>query len=208
MSIVQEKPHGAMLRHELSVLSGQWFWYLALGLLEIVLGTLAFGAPLLATFATVALLGGLLVVGGVVQILGAFWARRWSGFFALLFSGVLYLTVGVLSLDHPDKFAEGLTLMIAAFLVAGGLFRLVAAVAVRFPSWGWLALNGGVTLLLGLLIWRSWPASGLQVIGLFVGIELIFNGWTWVMLALGLRRLSGRIHLKEHDTTVRSGVSS
>ena len=208
MSIVQDRPHGAMLRHELSVLSGQWFWYLALGLLQIVLGTVALGAPLMATFATVALLAGLLIAGGAIQILGAFWARRWSGFFALLLSGVLYLTVGVLSLDHPDKFAEGLTLMIAAFLVAGGLFRVVAAVSIRFPNWGWLALNGLVTMFLGLFIWRSWPSSGLQVIGLFVGIELIFNGWTWVMLAMGLRRLSVKIHSKGHDTTVKSGHTS
>jgi uncharacterized membrane protein HdeD (DUF308 family) len=69
-----------------------------------------------------------------------------------------------------------------------GVFRIVFALSERFAGWPWVLLNGAVTLMLGFLIYKQWPASGLWVIGLFVGIELIFNGWAWVMLALGLRR--------------------
>jgi uncharacterized membrane protein HdeD (DUF308 family) len=61
-----------------------------------------------------------------------------------------------------------------------------------FPEWRWLLLNGAVTLLLGFLIWKQWPFSGLWVIGLFIGIDLIFTGWAWVMLSLTARRLTSQ----------------
>jgi uncharacterized membrane protein HdeD (DUF308 family) len=54
-------------------------------------------------------------------------------------------------------------------------------------------LNGAITLFLGLIINRQLPEASLWVIGLFVGIEMIFNGWAWVMLSLGLRRVGKAI---------------
>jgi uncharacterized membrane protein HdeD (DUF308 family) len=59
----------------------------------------------------------------------------------------------------------------------------------QFPHWGWVLFGGVLNLLLGILIWWGWPASALWVIGLFVGIDMIYNGWTWVVLALSLKRL-------------------
>jgi len=55
--------------------------------------------------------------------------------------------------------------------------------------WGWSLASGIISVMLGVMIYRQWPASGLWVIGMFVGIELIFNGWTWIMLSMGLRAL-------------------
>ena len=78
--------------------------------------------------------------------------------------------------------------MIAALFLVSGVGRMLYAVAARFHDWGWALLGGLVTFLLGLMIWQSWPVSGLWVIGTFVGIDLIFRGWAWVSLALHLRR--------------------
>jgi uncharacterized membrane protein HdeD (DUF308 family) len=78
-------------------------------------------------------------------------------------------------------------LILAIFLIFAGIFRIVFALAERFTGWGWVLLNGAVTLLLGLLVYKQWPASGLWVIGLFIGIEMIFNGWAWVMLSFSLK---------------------
>ena len=83
-------------------------------------------------------------------------------------------------------------MVVAAFLVVAGLFRIVAALSLRLPNWGWQLLRGFVTLLLGVLIYRAWPFSGLWVIGLFVGIEMIFYGWAWIMLALEVRAVGKR----------------
>ena len=144
---------------------------------------------MLATMATVVLIGWLLLVGGIVEAGHAFWRKKWSGFFVDLLTGILYMVVGFMIVANPVATAETLTLLIALFLMFGGVFRIVAALAVRFPHWGWLVLHGAVNLLLGIAIWRQWPWSGLWVIGLFVGIDLIFNGWSLVMLGLAAKRL-------------------
>jgi uncharacterized membrane protein HdeD (DUF308 family) len=88
-----------------------------------------------------------------------------------------------------------LTLLVAIGLLAGGILRIILSVVERFDGWGWMLLNGVVSLLLGLAIWRQWPLSGLWVVGLFVGIEMLCSGLSWVMLGLALRSTpKGALH--------------
>jgi uncharacterized membrane protein HdeD (DUF308 family) len=190
MSIHSMRTAKDPLRHELNVVQRSWVWFLILGIVLILTGMIALRAEVLTTLTTVKVLSVLLLIGGVAQVLGAFWARRWSGFFALLLLGILYLVLGIVTLEHPVQFATELTLVIALFLVVGGAFRIVASLMLRFPNWGWLLVHGVATFLLGMLIWRHCPDAGLRVIGIFVGIELIFNGCTWVILALALRSIT------------------
>jgi uncharacterized membrane protein HdeD (DUF308 family) len=176
-------------RHELEAIRGQWVWLMALGIVLIVVGTLAIGAPLHASLATALTIGALLLVGGSAQLVGSFWTRDWSGFFLMFLMGVLYIVVGLLFLEQPISALEALTLLLACALIVSGIFRIVGSLMSRFPQWGWVFVGGVINLLLGILIWRQWPVTGLWVIGLFVGIDMIFNGWTWVMLALRLKSL-------------------
>jgi uncharacterized membrane protein HdeD (DUF308 family) len=166
-----------------------WGWYLVFGIALIIIGTIALGSALLMTIASVFFFGWLLIVGGVMEIVHAFWHKRWAGFFLDLLTGILYVVAGWMIMSNPKESALLLTLVIAMFLVFEGVFRIVAALAVRYPHWGWLLLNGVISLLLGVMIWRQWPYSGLWVIGLFVGIEMLLNGWSLVMLSLAGRNL-------------------
>jgi uncharacterized membrane protein HdeD (DUF308 family) len=166
-----------------------WGWLLAWGVALIVIGLLAIGFSFSATLGTVVAFGFLAMVGGVAEILGSFWARQWGGLVLKLLAGVLYIVVGMLMLAHPVGAAAGLTLMIAAALMISGLLRIIVAVMHRFSGWPWVVLNGVITLVLGVMIWRQWPESALWVIGLFLGIDLVFSGWTWVMLALAVRSI-------------------
>ena len=104
--------------------------------------------------------------------------------------GLLYAVVGYMIVDAPGLTLLLLTKFIAIFLIVSGVFRIVSALILRFQDWGWVLLNGGVTLLMGIIINRQLPEASLWVVGLFVGIEMIFNGWAWVMLALGLRTVA------------------
>jgi uncharacterized membrane protein HdeD (DUF308 family) len=113
--------------------------------------------------------------------------RNLRGFALHLLSAVLYLIVGLFMLEDPVRAAAVLTLLLSASFLVGGVLRLVFSLVVRFPSWPWVFLNGLVDLVLGTLIWREWPGSSLWVIGLFVGIELLFHGWSWMILALTVR---------------------
>jgi uncharacterized membrane protein HdeD (DUF308 family) len=88
---------------------------------------------------------------------------------------------------RPLISAEALTVVMAVFFLIGGLFQLIGSFAVALAGWGWAAADGIIMLVLGGLILAQWPASGLWVIGLFVGIDLIFYGLAWIALAAGLR---------------------
>ena len=85
-----------------------------------------------------------------------------------------------------------LTLVIAMFLVFEGIFGSWRRLTARYPHWGWVMFNGIISLVLGIMIWRQWPYSGLWVIGLFVGIEMLLNGWSLVMLSFSRPQASGR----------------
>lgn len=167
----------------------RWGWFLALGVLLLILGLVALGSSVFMTLATMVLVGWLLIVGGVVEAAHACSCKGWGGFFVDLLTGLLYVVVGFMVVANPGATALALTLLIAMFLVFGGIFRIAVAVVVRFQNWIWLLLHGVVNLLLGIAIWRQWPLSGLWVIGLFVGIDMVLNGWTLVMLGLAAKNL-------------------
>jgi uncharacterized membrane protein HdeD (DUF308 family) len=178
------------IRQELHALREHWVWFLVLGIGMAVLGTLAISWACAATITVAAtwLFGFVLLASGVSEIVNVFWSGRWSGMLLHLLIGIFYTLVGLIIIDHPEGAAIRLTLLIAIFLIVSGIFRMVFAISERFAGSGWVLLNGAVTLMLGVMIYKEWPASGLWVIGLFIGIDLIFNGWAWIMLAIAVKR--------------------
>ena len=191
MNTVFPTPGLPTLAQEIQTLHKHWRWFLALGIAMVALGTFAIGWACIATVTVKVtwLFGFLMIAGGIAEIASSFSAGRWSGTLVHLLMGILYTMVGFMIIEQPENSAIQLTLIIAIFLMVSGVFRIVSALSERFAGWGWVLLNGVVTLLLGLLIYKQWPVSGLWVIGLFVGIDLILNGWAWIMLSLGLRTL-------------------
>ena len=164
-------------------------WFVGLGIALIVLGFIAAGSAVATTVVSLVLFGWLLILGGAMEIAYGAWRKTWSGFFIDLLIGVLYAVVGFMIVANPQASALGLTLLISMFLIVGGVFRIIAAFSSRYPNWGWLALHGALSLVLGILIWQGWPATGLWVIGLFIGLELIFNGAALMMLGMAAKRL-------------------
>ena len=172
-----------------------WGWFLALGIVQIIAGTLAVGLVLSATLAAILTLGLLLLVAGVAQTAAAILARDWDGLFLFLLLGILYGVAGFLTIQHPLLATESLSLMLAVLFLLVGLFRIATALVAHLRSWGWVLFNGVVTVLLGIAIWRLGPRAGVRMLSLLVGIELIVNGVTWSVLAVrgrsGLARSSG-----------------
>lgn len=173
----------------LEQLGRKWGWLCGLGIVLVVLGTIAIGASVFVTLATMVFVGCLMLIGGMLQTIHAIAMRGWSGFYIDLIAGLLYTVVGLMIVAHPGATAVGLTLIIAVLLIFGGIFRIVIALSARYQNRLWLLLHGIVNLLLGIAIWHDWPLSGMWVIGLFVGIDMIFNGWTLVMLGLAAKKL-------------------
>lgn len=182
----------ATLRDEFQHLRAHWWWFLLLGILLAVCGSIALIFPavtVITSFAVVVVLGVMLMIAGVATIVAAFWAGRWSGLLVQLLIGILYLVAGLTMADAPGPSAAILTLFLASLFIVAGAFRTAAALVIRFPHWGWTLLNGVITLLLGIVIYRHFPEAALWVIGVLVGVDLVFQGWSWIMLATAIRQL-------------------
>jgi uncharacterized membrane protein HdeD (DUF308 family) len=165
----------------------QWGWFLVFGIVLLLLGIAAVIRSFAATVATMMFFGILLLIACGIEVAQAVLVGQWAGFFYHLLAAILFGVIGFMLVIRPVISAEALTVVMAAFFLIGGFFQLIASIAVAQPGWGWEALNGIIGVVLGGLIIAQWPASGLWVIGLFIGVDLIFYGWAWVAFALGLR---------------------
>lgn len=172
----------------LDELRRNWGWLLALGIALIVLGIVALADAVGVTVVSMFFFGWILLIAGVIEAVQAFRHRRSGRLFLHLLNAVLSIVVGFLLLRNPLAGAIVITLLLAAYFAVAGIFRIIAALAMRVPRWGWALANGIVTFILGILVWSEWPISGLWVIGLFIGIDLMITGWSEVMLATVARQ--------------------
>jgi uncharacterized membrane protein HdeD (DUF308 family) len=164
-----------------------WVWYLALGIALILVGLYCIWAEGAATMASVFLLGVIVLVAGVAQIVGAFLSRGAGHVVLLLMIGALDVIVGLMLIEYPLAGALTITLLLAALFVFGGIFRFVSALWLQFPHYGWVAFGGLVSVILGILLWTQWPVSALWFIGFVVGLNFVFAGFSWSMMAWRLR---------------------
>jgi uncharacterized membrane protein HdeD (DUF308 family) len=184
----QQKPtHGNSATVDRQTLGRWWFVFVLLGIVLMGIGAAAVGTAFATTIAAMLIFGIILVCGGVIQLVSAFIARTWNAFLLHAMVGVLHLVVGALMIEHPVVAAAGLTLMLATLFLVGGIIRVTYALTQSFSGRYWVLANGALSLVLGVLIWRHWPDSSLWVIGLFVGIDLLVNGWSWVMVGLSVK---------------------
>lgn len=179
----------------LAAFSKNWCWFLLWGIVLLVLGIIALGYTTATTLISVILLGFIIFISGVVIIIDTFtfWWRKWGGFILHLLIGILYLVVGIMFIQSPLSASISLTLLLAILFIIVGIFRIIYSLSIRLPSWGWMLFNGIITLILGILIYSQWPASSLYIIGLFVGIDLIFAGWAYIMASLAARALKNSV---------------
>ena len=162
---------------ELADAHARWGWFVLLGIGLVILGLVALSNILLATAASVLVVGAVMAVGGMAEIVHAFTVTSWSGFFFWLLSGLLYAIAGVIAFTNPFLAAMALTLIFAVSLLVSGVSRIVGGFRIRPESgWAWIVASGVLTALVGLLLTIGWPLNTLWLLGLVLGIDLIFQG--------------------------------
>jgi uncharacterized membrane protein HdeD (DUF308 family) len=171
---------------ELDYMRAQWRMLLAIGAASIVLGTLMVMAAPITTLVVVVALGALVVGGGVIQFMEAFTVHGWSRVGHMLLA-LLYAFIGASIIAHPATAALSLTVLAGVLLIAGGAMRIYGALSRRAPHREWVVFSGILSALLGGLVLWSWPVSGFQLIGTFVGVDLLFHGWSTVLWASAAR---------------------
>jgi len=140
------------------------------------------------TLASVFIFGVFLVIGGGVQIFQTFKCRGWGSILWHGLIAVFYVLAGFSIMADPLAASTLFTLLLAGALVGIGVMRLIMAFQLRgAKNWFWPLIGGIAAIFLGVMILARWPVSGLWVIGLFVAIEMIFGGWTYIFIALAAR---------------------
>jgi len=166
-----------------------WGWFLAFGIVLLAFGIAAIVRSVTTTVASMAVFGWLLIFASVFQFVGAFMVGKWGGFFLHLLIAILFALAGIIMLTRPVMSAEALTLVMGMFFLVGGLYEFIASLWSHLPGYGWHVLSGVIASILGILVLAGWPATGFWVIGLFIGIALLFYGWAWIMLAVQLHKM-------------------
>ena len=165
--------------------SGQksWGWFLTFGILLSILGIVCVGKAQTATTFSILALGWVLMISGVMWLVNSFYAFSWHGFFLYLLNAIIRGVTGYLLIRHPDAGAQGVTMLLAALFIVGGLFRGIGASVIQFPRWGWTVFSGLISFALGIYLLVTWPAASTYFIGIVIGIDLIFDGASLVGFA-------------------------
>jgi uncharacterized membrane protein HdeD (DUF308 family) len=166
-----------------------WGWFLVSGILLMVVGASCIGKAQTATTFSIMALGWILAVSGVVWLVNSFQAWTWGGFFVYLLNAILRCVIGYLLIRHPDAGAEGVTMVLAALFIVGGLFRVAGASTIQFPRWGWTVFSGLVSVVLGIYLLATWHTAGTYFIGIAIGVDLIFDGGALVGFAGAIHNL-------------------
>jgi uncharacterized membrane protein HdeD (DUF308 family) len=164
-------------------------WFIATAVAFIVLGTLAIMAPAVAGIAVTTLVGTLLIIGGVMHGIGAFRGGGVGRTIWQIIVTAFYVIAGIYFLTHPLIALTSLTLFLAVVLFVEGCMNVVAYFATRHEGGsGWLLVNALVSFLLAVMIWQQWPSISVWAIGTLVGVNLLVNGFSRLMLGTATRR--------------------
>lgn len=169
-------------------------WSIALSVLMILAGVLAIMIPPVAGIAVLVVVAWLLMFSGAAHLLFAWHTRTAGGMVWELLLGILYILVGVYALLNPVAGLASLTLVLAIYLFMEAVLELILSFRLRpLAGSNWLLIDGIITLILVVLIWRSWPSSSEWVIGTLLGISMLFSGAARLSLSLAARRAVARL---------------
>ena len=162
-----------------------WRMFLAEGIFFIVLGLCAIMVPQLFTVATVIFLGWILLFGGIVHVSRAFMFANMPGFGWWLFMGVLQVIVGLLFIGKPIIGVLTLMMFMTTFFALEGLAKISLALMMRpLANWGFILFSGITAFVFALIIWISWAETAHWLLGLFLGINMVFMGYSLVKISL------------------------
>lgn len=165
-----------------------WFLWLIIGILSIVAGIVALMNPFAATLTAHLMAGYFFMIIGILTVFSAFQDQGWGARIWAILLGVVITLLGINLIANPLQGILALTLVVGILMLTTGVFRLVMAFSpraanVRLP----LIASGALSIILAMMIFSGFPASGLVVLGILLAVELISNGVSMVFVALSRR---------------------
>ena len=179
------------MQNDMSVSTGRSGsgWSKALGILMVICGILAIALPLASSIGVVLVVGWLILLAGVWHLIFVFHSHSFGGVLWQLLLAIVYGFAGIYMLMHPLLGLVTLTFVIAIFLfIEAGIETALYFTIRRKTNAGWVLFDAIITLILAIMIWSQWPSSSAWVLGMLVGISLIFSGISRLSLSAATRR--------------------
>lgn len=178
------------LQSDVSNIKKSLGWVIALSIGLIILGILAILMPGLASAFFTSVMGWIALFSGIVMIVQSFQSKPVRGFWLNLIVGIAYVIAGIYILFNVGAAVLALTFAFGILFIVEGIFTIIMAFTNRSGHrMSWLvALNGVVTLILGIMVLNRFPFSAIWLIGLYAGISLLMNGVSLLAAAIAARR--------------------
>jgi uncharacterized membrane protein HdeD (DUF308 family) len=167
-----------------------WVAFLVEGIVLVILGMFAIFVPLVASLAATVFFGSILLVAGIVGLITTLSARHAPGFSWSVMSAVLGIVTGALLLASPVTGTISLTVVLIAFLFIEGVVSVMFAIQHRRQesgSWGWMLASGALDVVLAAILFAGLPGTALWALGLLIGINMLFGGWSLIAMSLSAR---------------------
>lgn len=176
------------IEEALKKLKASWGWLIVIGIISLIGGLLCFRNPFAATLTVDYIAGFMFMLVGISQIVQAFSQRGSSGFLWTLGIGILGVLVGVMLVGNPMAGIVSLTVLVGVLLLFLGGAKIAYAMSMRPASgWAWVLVSGIFSIILAVLIFSNFPWAAASVLGLFLGVELTFNGIALLLTGFALR---------------------
>ena len=174
--------------------------FVLFGVLTVILGFLAMGAPMMTGLVVTITIGVIMIVSGVGQIFHGSKVFEGGSRAVAILVGILAIIAGGVILARPMFGLATLTLMIAGYFIADGILQVVAGFQSKpQKGWGWLVFSGLVSAVLGIMIWRQWPVSGVWAVGILVGIRIFMAGFSMIFLGSATRQVASGFAAAKED---------
>ncbi len=171
-------------------LEQHWQFILIEGLLFVLLGTTAIIIPQIFTVAIALFLGWLILFGGMIQMMRTLFFSSIPGFWLWLSIGLLQVILGLLLITNPLKGALTLTLLLLILFAVEGISKISLALLIKpLANWSWMLFSGVTALIFVVIILIGWSEVSHWVLGLFLGVNMVFLGWTLVKIGLHFKPL-------------------
>lgn len=177
------------LTRAMASLKPRWGWIAAWGAAVAGMGIAALILVASATIASVYTIAIFMILAGGGEIATGLSARTWGRFVVWIAAGLAYIVAASFALAQPLVAAAIFTLLLGAAMIATGVIRLMFAAHLQAPLRSPVLSAGLLTLGVGLLIVAGWPADSFLVLGVLLGLDLLFWGTAGIGLGFLLRSL-------------------
>lgn len=185
---VKAAPKTSVKKANFATSPRNWSWLLGLGILFVIFGFLGLSSVVGVTLLSIVFIGFMFLVGGILQFIDVSRSKQWEAAAWHALIALMYFLGGCFIIWDPVLASTLITALIGWTLVIIGIIRLVMAVSLRgTKGWGFSLIASLAAIILGGIILMQWPVSSLWVIGMFISIELLLNGLSYVIIAVAMR---------------------